>query len=971
MLSVHPLNSKVLASASSPRRELSSVLVGVLKIDQMTDINVLAELERIGWSSEWASDEEVRVKCPFHEDTTPSCSINIEKRVFSCQTAGCGASGDFIKFLCGALKTTRQVIYADLSTRYVLDTTKIISAEVIERYHRRIKEAKPLLRQLYHRGVTDALIAQYRLGEDNGRITIPIPNEGGLYVNVRRYLPGAPGKDKMRNTKGHSSPRLYPIGQLQFDKIVICGGELKAVVVADQLNKHGIGAISTTQGEGNWDMSFTPHFKNKTVYVCLDVDDAGQSSAADLCNMFSRVTDWVGNVILPLDKDKYPKGDPNDFIGQEKGEMLPVLDACEEWTPTFQTNGLSKEPPEELPLSVACTAESSGKRVKVQAVVSALADAPYVIPKEVRVTCTRSEECCATCPVYIGTDKQIVPDESQAILAMVGQETGKQREVLMQCLGIPMRCKVCSFYPEAMYNCEDVRLTPTLAITERNTDNAMQPAVVVGKNLELNETYNLVGRMHPHPKNQQSTLIISEFETAEDALSSYEPRDLHDLELFRPPDWTEDAVRKKLHEIYKDLEANVTRIFQRRSLHLVIDLVYHSPLLINFDGKNHKGWLEALVVGDSSQGKSETAINLMNHYGLGEKVECKNATVAGLLGGLTQLSNKWFVTWGTIPTQDKRLVILEELKGASTEVIAKLTDMRSSGIAEIPKIERRKTHARTRLIAISNPRSAFSMSSYNYGLEAIPELIGGLEDIRRFDICHVVNKVEVDAEKLNQLQTARPQVEHAYTGELCRRLILWAWTREPDQVIFEDSKMVLEESTRLCGLFTDAIPIVDRGSMRLKLARLAAAVACRTFSTTEDHTACLVRPCHVQFASKFLETIYSSAVFGYLDYTKAQALTDTIKDPEMIRKHVADTPFPKDFIEQLLHTPSIDAQDIKDWCGWDHVAATNLISLLVRKFAIRRDGRQYRKSPAFIEMLKEMQQTVKDRPDFITEEDEF
>ena len=74
-------------------------------------------------------------------------------------------------------------------------------------------------------------------------------------------------------------------------------------------------------------------------------------------------------------------------------------------------------------------------------------------------------------------------------------------------------------------------------------------------------------------------------------------------------------------------------------------------------------------------------MRLMDHYKLGARHECKNATSAGLLGGLQQLGSRWFVSWGIIPMHDKRLVVLEEIKGTPIEVLAKLTDMRSSGIA--------------------------------------------------------------------------------------------------------------------------------------------------------------------------------------------------------------------------------------------------------------------------------------------------
>jgi len=481
--------------------------------------------------------------------------------------------------------------------------------------------------------------------------------------------------------------------------------------------------------------------------------------------------------------------------------------------------------------------------------------------------------------------------------------------------------------------------------------------------------------MFPHPKTQQSILLVSERESLQDALSNYKPQngELRDLSIFQPENWTSTAITAKLDHIYTDFAANVTRIFQRSALHLAIDLAFHSVLFMNFDGKTTKGWTELLVLGDSSQGKTEASMGMMKHYGLGERVECKNASVAGLLGGLQQLGGRWFVTWGVIPTHDKRLVVLEELKGANTNVISKLTDMRSSGIAEIPKIEKRRTHARTRLLALSNPRSDQPLSSYSFGVEAVKELVGGLEDVRRFDAVLMLSSTEIDVVKLNELQQKRPIVEHVYTADLSKRLILWAWSREPDEVEFTPDAQVaiLGAATGLCQRFSDQIPIVDRGSMRHKLARLAAALACRTFSHAEDRRVVLIRVGHVEAILETLISWYANEISGYDDFSQAIKVANTLLSPKAIEQRIGETPFPTDFVDQLLHTNEIEMRDLCDWTGWDRSDALSLLSFLVRKHALIRDQRAYRKSPQFILLLKGMRTKIKDRPEYIDELDEF
>ena len=952
---------------------------------QLQSISALTELERCGCKFEFATDDEVKVLCPFHEDKTPSCSINVKKNLFMCHTAGCKAKGDLITFLAKVLATTRRVMYEDLATRYTFENVKIIDSSAVERWHELLWTAKPFLKELYARGVTDNLIRQYRIGFDSGRISVPITNSNGLVVNIRRYLPGAPGSEKMKNKRGHGAIRLFPLDQLKYKTVIICGGEIKAIVTADKMNKHGIGAITATAGEGNWESSFNIFFKDKDVYVCLDIDIEGNIAADMLCARLKSGVNHISKIDLPLDIDKYPTGDVNDYFGVEKKtdkDFLEVIASTPEWEAKFQLGVDDVGEVIELHLNQASQAKYTGKRIKIKATVAAMDTAPYVIPKVIRISCSRGEAMCGLCPIFATTpDKNGLVEmslhpESPAILEMVATSKLTQRDAIMAGLRIPA-CKVVEFTPIEYYNVEDIRLAPQLEISSRSVDDILQPALCIGHGLETNEGYEFIGRMYPHPKTQQSIILASEAVTTCDALSSYQPSDLdlEALKVFQPKKWTVEAIDKKLKGIYSDLSANITHIFERQDLHFIIDLTYHSVLLFNFDGKLTKGWVETLIAGDSSQGKSESLIRLMKHYNLGERVECKNATVAGLLGGLQQVStgNRWFVTWGVIPTHDKRLVILEEIKGTSTEVIGKLTDMRSSGIAEIPKIEKRRTHARTRLIMVSNPRGDIPLSAYNFGIEAVKELIGGLEDIRRFDAVLLVSAEEISTDILNKLQQYRPQIKHIHTEELCHRLILWAWTRVPEQVTFtpEAVNLILSEATRLCSIFTELVPIIDRGSMRFKLCRLALALACRTFSNKGLHTV-EVKECHVQYISNFLERVYSHRIFGYKDFSEAVNANNVLLTPSLLAKRILQTPFPHDFVKQLLYNNEIEFRDVCDWCGWDKGSTAQLISLFVRKNAFQRSGRGYRKTAKFIEFLKELavskDMELCDRPEYVSEE---
>src|SRR5690348_18377609 len=101
-------------------------------IAAMSVVHVTAELERCGIPYKFGSEKEVLVKCPFHPDNEPSCSIDIKKGVFYCQAAECKEDGDFIKLLSRFLGQSRKVILEELSTRYDLHLEKTINPETIE-----------------------------------------------------------------------------------------------------------------------------------------------------------------------------------------------------------------------------------------------------------------------------------------------------------------------------------------------------------------------------------------------------------------------------------------------------------------------------------------------------------------------------------------------------------------------------------------------------------------------------------------------------------------------------------------------------------------------------------------------------------------------------------------------------------------------------------------------------------------------
>jgi hypothetical protein len=930
-------------------------------------INALAELQRAGWDYTPKGDEEVGICCPVHGDKTASASLNVAKNLWRCHAAGCNAKGDIVSLLAHIARVERKVVLADLGTRYDLQTVRSLSPEIVERYASKVFSAGPLLKALRDRGLTDEMIRKAKLGYHDGRITIPVFGESGEVLNIRAYLPGAPSHEKMLNRKGFSKPALYQVEQIKRgNNVWICGGEMKALVVGSLLAKHKIGAVSATAGEGAWETAWTARFKDKDVYVCMDVDSGGKAAARKIAREVFHVAASVKIIRLPLDKARFPKGDVNDFVGKlgaKAPELLALMESADVYTPQELASD-EEGPVLQVRLSETTSAANMGKTICFSGTLTSLDETPYIVPQRIRVSCSRDQPNCHICPVQAededettGTVALTIKGTSIGLLTMIEAPVAKQREAIREALRIPP-CKVASFTIESSYNIYDVRVSPQLQIGGGHREHVVVPAFIVSPVLpDLNSPYVFQGRVHPDPRTQHAVLLLNELSRTEDSLAAFTltAEDVKSLDVFCGP------IEERLHAIYTDLSLHVTRICQRPDLHFCIDLAYHSPMYIRFEDQTHRGWINALVVGDSAQGKSEVSQRLMEHYGLGERVDCKNASVAGLLGGLQQHGTRYIVTWGMIPQHDGRLLFMEEVKGAAPEIIARLTDMRSSGVAELPKIERRRAHARTRLVMISNPRSDRAVAAFNFGVEAIHELIPGLEDIRRFDVALVVSSRQVNAREINEFLLQRSNEEPVFSGPLCRKLVLWAWTRKPDQVQFtRDAELcAMEEASKLCEEFTDALPLIDRGTTKLKLARLAAALAARLFShDPEDPSVLLVKKEHVLYITAWLRKVYGDEVFGYAEYSRAQQFAVSLVDPDVIQRMIRSLKHPRDFCELILHTDRIARSDIEDWGDCDAGDAQKFLSFLVRKHAVYRSGREYIKTPGFIDLLKRIRTSM-------------
>jgi len=377
--------------------------------------------------------------------------------------------------------------------------------------------------------------------------------------------------------------------------------------------------------------------------------------------------------------------------------------------------------------------------------------------------------------------------------------------------------------------------------------------------------------------------------------------------------------------------------------------VYHSVLQIPFAGEIRKGYLESLVIGDTRCGKTETCRKFLQHYQLGAFASGEQTTFAGLIGGLEQLHSRWTINWGKIPLNNKRLLIIDEMAGMDPEVIAALSQIRSSGIAEIVKIRTARTNARTRLAWFSNPRKNLSINAFNTGPDIIKNLVTQPEDIARFDFALIVAFDDVDSDLINA--PYRAEIPHVFTSDLCRDLILWAWSRRPEDV--KISKKAYEAcfslGKRMYLKYSHACPLVNPSEQKIKMARMATALACRLFST-EDGKHVLVNEDHVEYIYEWLNEVYDSRYFMYHEWSRDHNPEQSLVSVENVERILGT--MGRNAVRKLLNLKQISLKDFEDLLNCDRTTARTHISDLLKNNALTKYYTAYSKTPAFIKLIK-------------------
>lgn len=930
-----------------------------------------------------SSDGEWRGFCPYCEDPrkskTPSASFALENGVWHC-VGKCGMGGSIAalvrKIGNGRLPgqrvngVERDNVVPITRAKSKGKVTPLPSDRQIKLWTKKLQGNAAAWRFITEkRGLNKQTIKQFKIGFDGRKFMIPIFDADGELVNVRCYKPNARDhKDKMMSWGvGNGEGRIDGLDVLtDNEEVLLAEGELDRRITW----QYEVPCVTHTAGAGTFKAEWGPLFKDKIVHIAYDEDTAGEAGAQKVRKILEPYAKKITRVTLGTG---IKGGDLTDFfltLHRGKTELLEVIAAAKVW---HDRDVKHEVPTKGVKVSVE-ESQNPGHNypIEMTVMVAGKEEPPYLAPKRLIGRCDMgaAQYKCASC-VFFANDGEreitLEPDNKE-LLNVVG--AGEQR---LQNLYVSLTEANCNnhitFEAPEQYSVEELAITPSV---EHRTEDIEVPIHRVVYNVgtyktPVNKLARIVGKQEARPQGQRAIIHGWLLEPVESDLDTFTmtPDLMGKLKRFQPEPG--QSPLDKCMEIADDLAANVTRIYGRPMLHVGYDLTWHSITSFMFEGKPvTKGWLECLVIGDTRTGKSETATGLARHYGAGIVKPLEGASFAGLVGGNDKMSGDHFmVKWGLIPLNDRRLVVLDEMSGLfasqgreSKGIIEEMSSIRSEGKAQISKIASAETSARTRLIWISNPLNAMSLAESSGGsVPALQELVRNPEDIARFDYVMAESGSDVPSAVINSTRHGR--VKHRAVKTYSHDLVMWAWSRKAEHVEFRTGveEFIYAAAEDLGSRYVSDPPLIQVANARIKVCRIAVALAARTFSTDRTGTKVVVKKEHVKDAVRFLDEIYGKPAMGYLE--RSSKIIENRKRAEKAKKEARKYLMQnQSLVETLLAVGATDfrKRDFEEFGGVDRDDVSVIIPKLLGWRLITRKSRGYMAmEPALVELLRELE----------------
>lgn len=828
---------------------------------------------------------EVMVRCPFpHDkgfDTNASASFNAKRRIFKCFACAAEERENGMSetaFIAKIYDTTydNAAKLKDMQMSGDTDNLGQLTTNLLN--HLKYRE------YLNNRGITDEAIKQYKLGYSGDGIIYPVILNG-IMMDTRTYQPYPDGDEPKIRSRKDAKPLLFPYDEwLKSDKdTLLTAGENDTILA----RIHGFNAVETTLGEGSVPHLIINKFKGKKVYIAYDCDEAGIKSTQRIAFFLRDAGAEVYVVKLGLSGTEDDKDLTDYFMKREKtaADLQTLISNAPLFTQEEYMEQKNKEF-ELVDLWNVKQSKYSDKYISSRVMQMGHFELPLVdIPSHMEWRCLgeTDAEVCSRCPFSVKNQSgtwSLESDNLGDVLKLV-EVTDIQKEKAKRSLcNIPEKCPNSRISVTSKKHAEKVILAPDVE-TESELSGFKQAelhAFIIDGDTEDGNKYRMFFKRVPHPKDQSIILIVDKVEDSDNAINSFKVTEsfMNAMKVWQGNPY--DVMKRR----YELLGKPAVGKYLPESIFYASEIIYHSVLDMKFLGSYMKGHPEGLIVGASRTGKSEVGLVMSQFYGLGNMTECKNASTAGLIGGVEKSSNGTYrISWGEIPRNHKGMLFLDEISGLHPEVFKNLTGLRSQRIATIAKITKGKAPAKTRLLWVGNPKTSEngrSRSLYDYasGVDVCLDLFPADEDISRFDFIVLVPEPDDYISPLNDDGTL-PEAKQL-PDEL-KQLIRWAWSRNKDQVKFDTyvEKYIETVAIELNKDFGSSVKIIGIEGTK-KIARIAASVAGACYSTDDTGELVVVKKEHVDWVRDWLISLYDTDIFRLKQFVKQERKFSTTND---------------------------------------------------------------------------------------------
>lgn len=956
---------------------------------------------RIGWDALYErhiqglrnesnrGERTARSPFPFSDDHQASFSVNVRNGMWQCWHSAplTGIQGgNYVQFyaLMNARvgsdgRPTPDYAGAERMLRVELGLSRPVDPGWLARCRGALAHSNSAGHRAWvgHKPWDPVTLARMEIGwdEERGRLVIPTCDQQGVVQNTRLYRPGVHPKMLWSST-GLGDNYLFPYSARQEQWVVLVEGEPDAIT----LRCFGYNGCSGTMGSGN-PVPPDRWWVGKQVFIWTDTGIPGREAEEKAIRVLTDGAREVRVVEMPtwegMPEDNADLSDWMMYLlgvgmhpEQVQREITRVL--SEARLVTAAGTGYDA-PPAHVDFSHALTAANGGRKIAFNTHILGKSPQVFSLATRVNVTCpARGHNYCATCPMntqWHGDAVVELDPRSPLSLKLIRTPEDRRDMAIVDHMRLPPRCPdpriVVSQSADMQVAMIGTTLVESEATTASSVDRRRHEAIIIvppSETLEENKDYAVEGFVYPLPNSQQQVFLLDRFEKQEASYDRFDdtPASRELLSSFAP----KGDVISSLLSVAKDTEDAYTHIRGRLDLHAMYRSVWHSVLAFNFGGSVYRrGWLEALVVGDTRCGKSATFKAMSRMYGTGILIDCKMQTAAGMLGAVEQslVTGERFVIAGLFPQQDGiGPICMDEFSRKTgprdTSILDMLSSTRAEGMVKITKAAHASFMARVRLICLANPGVGRLMQDMGcFGVEAILRLIDQPEDVARFDLAMCVSQGEVPTDVINTL--AEP-IEPMWAPDAHRALLSWTWSRKPEQVIWRGGaeQEVISLAMAMCKKYDSMVPIVEPADQRMRVAKLCVSLAAQCYSTDETGELIVVGPEHVYAASIMFTMWYDKPSFGYDMFSKERIENSTLESPKALEALLDRVlqPSPVIYAEKMMRLVEFNERVLATITPMQYMEVRGAMQQLVANRAIRQNRKRidtWENTPAFVAFL--------------------